>query len=204
LEAGAKTVFAIEPDPSIEVGQGAIRRLPGAERIRIVSAYGESIPLPDRSVDIVYARQVLHHTRDLPQVLRECARILRPGGAFLATREHVVNNDRQLARFLKKHPMHQLAGGENAYRLPQYVAAIRSAGMTLSATFGPWDTVINAFPHARAEADLASLPAKLMKDRFGGVGYAIGSLPVVKHLLWSIIRIQRPGRLYSFLAFNDG
>ena len=203
LHAGATTVYAIEPDSSVEVGQGAIRRLPQAQRIEVVSAFGEAIPLADQSVDIVYARQVLHHTRNLPEVLRECRRVLRPGGAFLATREHVVNDDRQLARFLKKHPMHQLAGGENAYRLSEYEHAIRASGLNLVASLGPWDSVINAFPHARSETDLRFLPAKLMRDRFGALGHAVASLPIVRNLLWSIIRIERPGRMYSFLAVND-
>lgn len=200
LSAGARQVYAVEPDPSDEVGQGAIKRLTVSDRIRIVSAYAESIPLDDESVDIVYARQVLHHTRELAQVLRECARILRPGGALLATREHVVNNDRQLRRFLKKHAMHRLAGGENAYRLDEYVGAIRGAHLALNAIIGPWDSVINAFPHARSAADLPHLPAKLMKDRFGTVGDFVGSLPIVRDLLWAMIRIERPGRLYSFFA----
>ena len=202
LESGASRVFAIEPDPSEEVGQGAMRRLSGSDRLRIVAAYGESIPLDDESVDVVYARQVLHHTRDLPRVLCECARVLRPGGVLLATREHVVNNDRQLRRFLKKHVMHQLAGGENAYRLEEYLNAIRGASLTLEAVLGPWDSVINAFPHARSAAELRRLPAKLMGDRFGSVGAFVGSLPVARALLWSIIRIERPGRMYSFLALK--
>jgi SAM-dependent methyltransferase len=200
LESGAKRVLAIEPDTSEEVGQGAMRRLPGSHRLEVLSAFGESIPLSDQSVDIVYARQVLHHTRDLPLVMRECARILRPGGTFLATREHVVNNEWQRRRFLRKHVMHRLAGGENAYRLREYIGAIQQSQLSLRRILGPWDSVINAFPHARSNSDLERLPAKLLRDRFGALGHIVGDLPIVRHLLWAMIRMERPGRMYSFLA----
>ena len=39
--------------------------------------------------DVVFARAVLHHTRDLELACREMFRVLRPGGIFVAAREHV-------------------------------------------------------------------------------------------------------------------
>lgn len=200
LKSGASKVFAVEPDPSHEVGQGAIRRLAAGDQLDIVSAFGEAIPLAAGTADIVYARQVLHHTRDLCAVLRECARLLRPGGLFLATREHVINDERQLQKFLRKHPMHQLAGGENAYRLTEYLTAIRESGLELLQTLGPWDTVINAFPHARSVVELAELPAVLMRRRFGSLGARVGAIPLLQRALWALIRRERPGRMYSFIA----
>lgn len=200
LQAGARKVIALEPDASDEVGQGAIRRLGLGDRVDVVTAFGESMPIESESVDIVYCRQVLHHTSDLALTLRECARVLRPGGYFLGTREHVVNDAKQLAAFLRKHPMHQLAGGENAYTLSEYVSAVEGAPLTVKAVLGPWDSIINAFPHARSDADLAQLPAKLLRERLGRVGAVIARLPLVTPLLWRIIRIERPGRMYSFFA----
>jgi hypothetical protein len=38
---------------------------------------------------------------------------------LLATREHVVDDPAQHAEFLARHPVHQLAGGENAFSLPR-------------------------------------------------------------------------------------
>jgi SAM-dependent methyltransferase len=198
--AGAGRVVAVEPDLSSEVGQGAIRRLSGGLPIEIVSAFGERIPLANATADVVYARQVLHHTRDLPQVARECARILRPGGVFLACREHVVDDDAQLSAFLAAHPMHQLAGGENAYSLAQYVDAVRAAGLALSATIGPWDSVINAFPAVRSQAELQSLPRRRLEERFGVAGAIASAIPSVKRLVWSRITRPVPGRMYTLVA----
>jgi 2-polyprenyl-6-hydroxyphenyl methylase/3-demethylubiquinone-9 3-methyltransferase len=43
---------------------------------------GEAIPLPEGSFDLVYCCDVLEHVRDLPSVIAEIARVLRPGGVF--------------------------------------------------------------------------------------------------------------------------
>lgn len=72
---GAKTVYAVEPDPSNEAGRSVRRRLAAGLPIKAIEAYGEEIPLPDGEADVVYSRQVLHHTTDLSQALRECTRL---------------------------------------------------------------------------------------------------------------------------------
>ncbi len=198
--AGAGRVYAVEPDPSDEVGSGAIRRLPPGLPITRVAAFGESLPLRDGVADIVFARQVLHHTRDLPLVLRESARLLRRGGIFLACREHVVRDDRELATFLAGHPVHQLAGGENAYRLDEYIAAIRSAGLQLDRVLGPWDSVMNAFPAVRSTSELERLPRQLLRRRFGPLGGLAHALPGVPALVRRRLGRSVPGRMYSFSA----
>ncbi|MEM9757086.1 MAG: bifunctional 2-polyprenyl-6-hydroxyphenol methylase/3-demethylubiquinol 3-O-methyltransferase UbiG, partial [Pseudomonadota bacterium] len=44
---------------------------------------GEALPYPDASFDHVVCVDVLEHVADLPKVLSEIARVLRPGGLFL-------------------------------------------------------------------------------------------------------------------------
>ncbi len=95
-EAGADQVFALEPDESDVVGLGCLRTLIGSRPISALCSFGDSIPLASASIDLVYCRQVLHHIEDLPRTMAECARVLRPGGLFLAVREHVVDDDLQL------------------------------------------------------------------------------------------------------------
>ena len=200
LGAGARRVLAIEPDPSDEVGQGAIRRLPGGHAVEIVSAYAERLPLADASADVVYARQVLHHTRDLPAALRECARLLRPGGVFVACREHVVDNEAQLATFLSRHAVHQLAGGEHAYSLDAYVSAITGAGLALEHVFARWDSVINAYPLVRTQQELPDFPRAALRNRLGRVGVALGRVPGVAGVVRRVLSRPSPGRMYSFVA----
>ena len=44
---------------------------------------GEDLPYPDHGFDAVVCVDVLEHVQDLQQVIREIARVLRPGGLFL-------------------------------------------------------------------------------------------------------------------------
>ncbi len=46
--------------------------------------FGEQIPWPDVSFDTILSFDVLEHVRDVPATLRECWRVLRPGGRLLA------------------------------------------------------------------------------------------------------------------------
>ncbi|HSR23160.1 MAG TPA: methyltransferase domain-containing protein, partial [Candidatus Eisenbacteria bacterium] len=42
-----------------------------------------ALPVADGSVDVVVSSQVLEHLWDQPRFVRECARVLRPGGRLL-------------------------------------------------------------------------------------------------------------------------
>jgi SAM-dependent methyltransferase len=199
--SGAKIVYALEPDPSNQIGRGAIARLGMNLPIEVLDAFGEEIPLPDAEVDIVYARQVLHHSQELAQVVRECARVLKVGGIFLACREHVVEDEAELRAFLSQHPVHTLAGGENAFPLTTYLSAIESAGLKIEKVMGPWDTVINAFPEVRTSAELDLIPEKILAHRLGKAGALASYLPGLKSLVWRRVKRRTPpGRMYSFLA----
>ena len=197
---GAARVIAMDPDPSNEVGRGAMARLADHGEFAIVDGFGEAIPLDDASVDIVYCRQVLHHARDLPQVLRECARVVKPGGIVLACREHVVDDDDQLRQFLDDHPVNRLAGGEHAYQLAAYLDAITGAGLVVDSVLSPWKSVINAFPMFRTQAELEAIPETKLVRRLGPLGRVVIHFPGVKALIWARLDKPVPGRMYSFLA----
>ncbi|MFA6111537.1 MAG: bifunctional 2-polyprenyl-6-hydroxyphenol methylase/3-demethylubiquinol 3-O-methyltransferase UbiG [Candidatus Latescibacterota bacterium] len=50
--------------------------------IRYAGATGESLPSPAATYDAVFCCDVLEHVRDLPQVIAEIARVMKPGGVF--------------------------------------------------------------------------------------------------------------------------
>jgi SAM-dependent methyltransferase len=126
-------VKALEPDPSELVGVGAIRSLSKENQlsIEVVQDFGEKLPFQEHHFDLVFARQVLHHARDLKQLCNEIYRVLKPGGIFIAVREHVISSQQDLPKFLNSHPLHKLYGGENAYLLKEYLEAIKLAGLSL-------------------------------------------------------------------------
>jgi len=54
----------------------------GIHNAEFVKGYLEALPLPDACVDVVISNCVVNLSADKPQVLREAARVLRPGGRF--------------------------------------------------------------------------------------------------------------------------
>jgi SAM-dependent methyltransferase len=57
--------------------------LPGNPDATITISDDGTVPLDDASVDVVLSTQVLEHVSDPALYLRECARLLRPGGRML-------------------------------------------------------------------------------------------------------------------------
>ena len=200
--AGCK-VTSLEPNPSDIVGAGAIAKLAKESNldIEVIQSFGESLPFADNSFDIVYGRQVLHHADNLPKLCQEAARVLRPKGLFIATREHVISQTQDLEIFLQSHPLHQLYGGENAFLLKQYYDAISQAGLTLQASYGHYQSVINYAPITRSQYQ-QNIANKLKKY----VGWQLANwlsnqsnfIKLVSNIhTW---RDRTAGRLYSFVA----
>jgi len=57
-------------------------RKAGVENVEFHKGYIEQIPLADASVDVVISNCVINLSADKAEVLREVARVLRPGGRF--------------------------------------------------------------------------------------------------------------------------
>jgi sarcosine/dimethylglycine N-methyltransferase len=75
--------IAVDPVP-LHVGRARERVSEAGldDRIEVVQAVLESLPLDDASVDYVWCRDVLNHVR-LAAALQELARVLSPGGSML-------------------------------------------------------------------------------------------------------------------------
>jgi 2-polyprenyl-6-hydroxyphenyl methylase/3-demethylubiquinone-9 3-methyltransferase len=52
--------------------------------VAVVQGDATALPLPDRCADVVSAGELLEHVADLPAVVREACRVLRPGGVLVA------------------------------------------------------------------------------------------------------------------------
>ena len=201
-------VYSLDPDTSEDIGLGATNKLASQIEngsIKTFQSFAESLPFADSTFDVVYERQALHHFSDLSQGLTECARVLKPQGLFLATREHVVGNEKQLTVFLENHLLHKLHGGENAYTAEHYTSTLKQSGLKLVKCFAPYDTVINHFPTSNAE--IRQWLFQLLEKKFGKfVTLILTKIPAVEKIYRS--RLSRscnsPGRLYSFLCTKGG
>lgn len=201
-------VLAADPDESSTVGLGAVARLAEsvrAGRIMPIAAGAEALPLKDGAVDVVYARQALHHFRDLDRGMAECARVLRSGGVMLATREHVADDSRQLQAFLDAHPLHHLYGGEHAFPLDAYLSAASHAGLRTDAVFGPYDSPLNLYPKTRSQARSEAVTYLARKIGRPAASIALRCPPVLTAYLRRMSRFDKtPGRLYSFVFVKGG
>ncbi len=189
-------VTALEPDNSNIVGSGAIKQLAAEANLQIELSEecGESLPFDNNSFDLVFARQVLHHARNLSQFCNEIYRVMKPGGLFIATREHVISRQKDLQRFLKAHPLHHLYGGENAYTLSTYKFALLKSGLRISHVLGPYESDINLFPDNTHE-----LRKRLLKRIKFPISDFLFKFVVYAHTILN----NTPGRLYSFIGHKE-
>lgn len=184
--------IALEPNSSNDVGAGAIRKLAeeASLRISVVEDWGERLPFDDHSFDLVHCRQVLHHAKDLNQLCREIARVLKPGGLFIATREHVISRPEDLDVFLANHALHKLYGGEYAYLLHEYLDSIQESGIKLTQILNPYQSNINLYPDTTEK----------LRTRIAKKLYLPAALVPASLLGWIGSLSNAPGRLYTFVG----
>jgi arsenite methyltransferase len=98
----------------------------GVGNADFVKGYIEEIPLPDASVDVVISNCVINLAADKTRVLREVARVLRPGGRF-AVSDVIADEDMDAAT---RADMAQWTGCiAGALTRREYQAALATAGL---------------------------------------------------------------------------
>jgi SAM-dependent methyltransferase len=194
-------VTALEPDGSSVVGAAAIRVLQQESGlpIRVTQEFSETLPYPDLSFDVVFARAVLHHASDLKATCRELRRVLKSGGMLITLRDHVISRREDLPEFLASHPLHSLYGGENAFLIFDYRAALTGAALKIEREIGPFDSVVNYAPNTpdTLRCEIA--------NRLGPLGAVANAALKPRPIMGATLRVlskfdRRPGRLVSFVC----
>jgi len=99
----------------------------GVANVEFHKGYIEDIPLPDASVDVVISNCVINLSGDKDAVLREAARVLRPGGRF-AVSDVLADPDMDDAT---RDDMRQWTGCvAGALTREQFERSLRAAGLT--------------------------------------------------------------------------
>lgn len=153
-------VTSVEPDPSNTIGAGAIKKLIdhyNLENLTVYQGFAENMEFADKSFDIVFCRQCLHHASDIKRFTAESSRVLKDGGVFFSVRDHLVYDEADKLWFLQSHPLHVYYGGENAFTYSEYVSAIEQSDLRISHVLRHFDSPINYYPQTKTEIILIKL-----------------------------------------------
>ncbi len=102
-------------------------RKAGVQNVEFHKGYIEEIPLPDASVDVVISNCVINLSGDKAKVLREVARVLRPGGRF-AVSDVIADEDMDDATRADMQAYTGCIAGALTHR--EFTMALADAGLT--------------------------------------------------------------------------
>jgi SAM-dependent methyltransferase len=127
-EAGS----AVGIDPVLRFDRAAVAlgRERGVRNLHFALADGMALPFRDGAFDMVLSHAVIEHVADAPLYLRECARVLAPGGhMYLSTSPYLSFAGAHLPRLKVPAPLHLLIGRRAAFAIFRLLA--RHAAWTL-------------------------------------------------------------------------
>ena len=132
LSLAEETREVVGIDPCNRFGDAAVRlaRERGLRNLHFALADGMALPFPDGAFDLVLSHAVIEHVADAPLYLRECARVLAPGGRmYLSTSPYLSFAGAHLPRLRVPVPLHLLFGRRIAFKT--FVFLARHAAWTL-------------------------------------------------------------------------
>ena len=123
LAEEAREVVGI--DPINRFGDAGVRlaKEHGLSNLRFALADGMALPFRDGSFDLVLSHAVIEHVSDATLYLRECARVLAPGGhVYLSTSPYLSFAGAHLPRLRVPVPLHLIFGRRIAFATFQFLA----------------------------------------------------------------------------------
>lgn len=191
----AAVAVGIDPAPRFQQAGVTLGRERGLRNLAFVQADGLFLPFQDGGFDLVLSHAVIEHVPDAMRYLRECARVLAPGGhMFLSTAPYLSFAGAHLPRLKLQVPLHLMVGRRAAFATFRFLA--RHAPWTLQE---PADE--NSFIKAarRGEIKGDDLLEKVRVRRLRGQIAASG-LRVVREDLHVTATVRRmPGPVAAWL-----
>jgi arsenite methyltransferase len=91
----SSTVYGI--DPWVEAIERVKKKIQyyRIKNIIIFEGVAESIPLGDKTINLIVSNNGINNVKDINQVISECSRIIKPGGQFIQT----MNLDKSMFEF---------------------------------------------------------------------------------------------------------
>lgn len=115
------------------------RKAAGAAGVTVTPVCGDALgsPFPDGTFDVVFHQGLLEHFRDVRPLLRDNARILKPGGHLIVDVPqtfHYYTLGKKLLIALDK----WFAGWETQFTPAQLEGFVRREGLAVARTYGDW------------------------------------------------------------------
>ena len=123
------TVVGLDMTDSQRAKAEALRKRHGVGNITYVKGYIDAAPFEDGSFDVVISNGVINLAVDKPQVFREIARLLRPGGSMAIAD---IVTDVLLPETISCNTTLWAACIGGAWQLARYEDAIESAGLRIA------------------------------------------------------------------------
>lgn len=175
LSLAEEAAFVCGIDPADRFQDAGVRlaRERGVQHLAFALADGMALPFPDASFDMVLSHAVIEHVADAPLYLRECARVLAPGGhVYLSTAPYLSFAGAHLPRLKVQVPLHLIAGRKAAFATFRFLA--RHAAWTLKEPANE-NSFIKAARRGEQKADdlLEKVRVTRLRDQIARAGLRI-------------------------------
>jgi SAM-dependent methyltransferase len=163
LDGYRATLCEINTSPVCGTEAAAALRDAAGVDFHIISRPLSTLPASER-FDVVVCRAVLHHVSPLVPVLSDIHRVLVPGGAFVASDEPTVRRIQEIGAVRAAHPFTRFGVDERAYRVRDYLDALRAAGFRRTRAHFPV-ALSDYRRHVRPEAGVAAAATRYLAYR---------------------------------------
>lgn len=162
-------------DPIDRFGQAGVvlARERGLKHLHFLRADGMALPFAAGAFDLVLSHAVIEHVADASLYLRECRRVLKPGGRiFLSTAPYLSFAGAHLPRLRIPVPLHLLVGRAMAFRTFRLLA--RHAPGTLKEPAHENSFIRDARNGVVKEDDLLEkVTVRRLRSQIAGAGLSI-------------------------------
>ena len=160
LARSAERVLGIDYDPLTVTHAAAT--YPSAHFVRANLA---ALPVPSASVDVVATLQVIEHVWDHGQFVRECLRVLRPGGLLLVTTPNRLTFSPGLDAPVNPFHTKEFTAGELTALLVSCGFAVETVtGLQAGQRLQTLDETYGSFVDAQLAGTPSQWPAQLYED----------------------------------------